>query len=274
MRQGASGEGLPSVESTTSPGSLLEAPLAPGRSTPSGYPSFLSKISSPMLLSLLLLLPLLLQVAANPCFNGGRQRHLRRPGHRHRHRRADIHFPKSPFFGDENEIAIDEELMGGKMHCLCDYRYEGIRCEHRVFPCGHGKKVRQPGSVREYCSCDAEWTGEDCVTPVCHNGIVDEHSRRCLCAQGWTGTHCNIPVCGLFGAFVGDKCECEHGYEGIFCERSRASTFSQAATWSAAFSFPLALIALILKMRKSDYPKINNAIRSNESMKSLISIEK
>ncbi|TKR76113.1 hypothetical protein L596_017306 [Steinernema carpocapsae] len=214
-------------------------------------------------------------VEQNPCYNGGRQRHLRRPMHRHRHRRADVRFPSgNEVMESESEIAIDAELAGGLMHCICSYKYEGARCEKRIYTCGHGEKSRDASTHREYCRCHHDWTGNDCITPVCHNGLLDERDQRCLCEQGWTGTHCNIPVCGVHGLFVGGKCLCADGFERQFCDVPTATTLLHAATWSAAFSFPLMLVIIVIKMNRNEYRNFNKSLASMDSTKSLISLQK
>uniref|UniRef100_A0AAQ4PXG8 Teneurin-4 n=1 Tax=Gasterosteus aculeatus aculeatus TaxID=481459 RepID=A0AAQ4PXG8_GASAC len=109
--------------------------------------------------------------------------------------------------------------------CHCFVGWGGPGCESPRASCmdqcsGHGAFLADTGT----CSCDPNWTGQDCSTEICAadcggHGICV--SGTCRCDDGWMGTGCDQrachPRCNEHGTCRDGKCECSPGWNGEHC---------------------------------------------------------
>uniref|UniRef100_A0A8C5EJH8 Teneurin-4 n=1 Tax=Gouania willdenowi TaxID=441366 RepID=A0A8C5EJH8_GOUWI len=109
--------------------------------------------------------------------------------------------------------------------CHCFVGWGGPGCESPRASCmdqcsGHGSFLADTGT----CSCDSNWTGQDCATEICaadcggHGVCV---SGSCRCDDGWMGAGCDQrachPRCNEHGTCKDGKCECSPGWNGEHC---------------------------------------------------------
>ncbi|XP_035389963.1 teneurin-4 isoform X2 [Electrophorus electricus] len=109
--------------------------------------------------------------------------------------------------------------------CHCFIGWGGPGCEGPRASCmdqcsGHGTFLSDTGT----CSCDPNWTGQDCSTELCvadcggHGVCV---AGGCHCDEGWTGAACDQrachPRCSEHGTCRDGKCECSPGWNGEHC---------------------------------------------------------
>uniref|UniRef100_A0A8C5EP65 Teneurin-4 n=1 Tax=Gouania willdenowi TaxID=441366 RepID=A0A8C5EP65_GOUWI len=113
--------------------------------------------------------------------------------------------------------------------CHCFVGWGGPGCESPRASCmdqcsGHGSFLADTGT----CSCDSNWTGQDCATEICaadcggHGVCV---SGSCRCDDGWMGAGCDQrachPRCNEHGTCKDGKCECSPGWNGEHCTIGR-----------------------------------------------------
>jgi len=105
-----------------------------------------------------------------------------------------------------------------KGKCYCNAGFRGDNCEEgpvcEAPGCGpHGKCIAISDG-RVGCACEEGWTGQLCDKPTCTSSMVVTTLPN--------GTYVHVsgtgPKCGAHGVCISNKCICEIGYEGEFCE--------------------------------------------------------
>ncbi|EDQ87190.1 uncharacterized protein MONBRDRAFT_33537 [Monosiga brevicollis MX1] len=105
------------------------------------------------------------------------------------------------------------DLFGTACKCECPITRDGARCEELGAICEGEYECLNGGTCSKYrkCSCNYDWTGDQCQTPVCTPACSEvggscDASNTCVCKELHIGTTCSDCVDGYFPSDANGSC--------------------------------------------------------------------
>jgi hypothetical protein len=106
--------------------------------------------------------------------------------------------PLDPCQGVECNHGVCVEVAAGQVVCDCEDGYVGIDCNIDI---------------------------DECFSSPCEHGICEDkvNDYECICDPGFIGKNCDTDPCDEVDCnhgtcVLGPLCDCNFGYEGLFCD--------------------------------------------------------